>query len=57
MTSSNSNIINLDLPEDDPLKRKPDISLAIKHLGWSPNISRFEGLRKTIPYFKSKLVL
>ena len=46
MTSSNSNIINLDLPEDDPLKRKPDISLAIKHLGWSPNISRFEGLRK-----------
>ena len=57
MTSSSSKIIHLKLPEDDPLKRKPDISLAIKHLGWSPNISRLEGLKKTISYFKLKLSL
>ena len=57
MTSSSSKIIHLKLPEDDPLKRKPDISLAQEHLGWSPNISRLEGLKKTISYFKLKLSL
>jgi UDP-glucuronate decarboxylase len=57
MTSSSSKIIHLKLPEDDPLKRKPDISLAQKHLGWSPKISRLEGLKKTISYFKLKLSL
>ena len=38
--------------EDDPLKRKPDISLAQENLGWSPKVSRFEGLKKTISYFR-----
>ena len=52
MTSSSSKIIHLELPEDDPLKRKPDISLAQEHLGWSPKVSRFEGLKKTISYFR-----
>ena len=52
MTSSSSKIIHLELPEDDPLKRKPDISLAQEHLGWSPKVSRLEGLKKTISYFR-----
>ena len=52
MTSSSSKIIHLELPADDPLKRKPDISLAQKHLGWCPKVSRFEGLKKTISYFR-----
>ena len=52
MTSSSSKIIHLELPADDPLKRKPDISLAQEHLGWSPKVSRFEGLKKTISYFR-----
>ena len=52
MTSSSSKIIHLELPEDDPLKRKPDISLAQEHLGWYPKVSRSEGLKKTISYFR-----
>lgn len=44
-----------DLPEDDPKVRQPDISKAKKVLGWEPKISRTEGLKITIDYFKKKL--
>tara|TARA_A100001388_G_scaffold272862_1_gene253849 strand:+ start:161 stop:1087 length:927 start_codon:yes stop_codon:yes gene_type:complete len=40
------------MPEDDPLKRKPDIKLAKKELDWQPIINFDEGLDKTINYFK-----
>ena len=40
------------LPVDDPKVRQPDITLARKILDWSPKISREEGLRKTLPYFR-----
>ena len=50
--NSNSNISYFPLPEDDPLKRKPDIKLAKAKLNWSPLISLYEGLDKTIEYFK-----
>ena len=40
------------LPENDPLKRKPDITLAQKILGWEPKVDRAEGLRRTLEYFK-----
>ena len=43
------------LPSDDPLQRRPDITLAKKELGWEPKIQLEEGLRKTIPYFESML--
>ena len=52
LTNSKSEIIYLDLPEDDPMQRKPDISLAKKELLWEPNIPLKEGLIKTINYFK-----
>ena len=52
MTNSKSKIIKLELPEDDPKKRKPDISLARKTLNWSPKTSLEEGLKKTINYFE-----
>ena len=52
LTDSNSKIIFEDLPMDDPLQRKPDISLAKNTLGWSPKIQLTEGLKKTINYFK-----
>ena len=52
MTNSKSKIIKLELPEDDPKKRKPDISLAKKTLNWSPKTSLEEGLKKTINYFE-----
>jgi UDP-glucuronate decarboxylase len=53
MTSSKSKIVYKDLPENDPLKRKPNISLAKKLLDWEPNVDRKEGLEKTIKYFRS----
>ena len=52
MTNSKSKIIYKDIPLDDPVQRKPDISLAKKNLNWNPSISREEGLKNTIDYFK-----
>ncbi len=43
------------LPCDDPLQRKPDITLAEQHLGWKPKIALREGLEKTIAYFDDLL--
>jgi len=51
-TKSNSKIVFEPLPQDDPLMRKPDISLAIKELNWKPTISLSVGLNNTINYFK-----
>jgi UDP-glucuronate decarboxylase len=51
-TKSKSKIIHLPLPENDPLQRQPDISLAKSKLGWEPKILLEEGLKKTIEYFK-----
>ena len=54
MTNSKSQIIYLDLPKDDPKKRKPEISKAFEYLnGWRPKIELKQGLIKTIEYFKS----
>lgn len=55
LTGSGSKLIYKLLPSDDPMQRKPDISLAIKELGWEPKIQIEEGLLKTIDYFKSIL--
>ena len=52
LCDSNSKIIYEKLPENDPIKRKPDISRAIKILGWNPKISRTEGLKKSLKYFR-----
>ena len=53
LTNSSSNIIYKDLPEDDPKRRRPDISLASFKLGWKPVINLETGLQKTINYFTS----
>jgi UDP-glucuronate decarboxylase len=53
MTKSRSKIIFKSLPQDDPMQRKPDISLARETLGWQPRISLEEGLESTIAYFRS----
>jgi len=53
LTDSKSKIIFKDLPQDDPEKRKPDISLAKDKLDWQPSIGLEEGLLRTIHYFKS----
>jgi UDP-glucuronate decarboxylase len=51
MTDSKSKLIFKPLPSDDPLMRKPDISLAKKELGWEPKIKLNSGLEKTISFF------
>ena len=50
---ANSKIIFKDLPENDPKKRCPDITLAQNLLGWSPKIEILDGLDKTIKYYRS----
>jgi dTDP-glucose 4,6-dehydratase len=53
LTGSNQKIIHTPLPKDDPKQRQPDITLAKKLLGWEPKVSRAEGLKITLEYFKS----
>lgn len=48
-----AHLIYKDLPEDDPKKRKPDISVAKEILDWEPKYDRTEGLKKTYEYFKT----
>jgi len=50
--NSKSKIIYNNLPEDDPLKRKPDLSLAKKILNWSPKINKEDGFEMLIKYYK-----
>lgn len=52
LTNSKSRIEFLPLPKDDPLRRRPDISLAKEKLGWEPTTPLEKGLGKTIKYFK-----
>jgi len=53
MTGAKSEIVLKPLPEDDPMQRCPDISLAKSVLGWEPTIQLREGLERTIAYFKT----
>lgn len=53
LTGSKSKIIYKPLPTDDPKQRKPDITRAKEVLGWEPKVSRSEGLKITLDYFKS----
>ena len=53
MTSSKSKIIFLPLPQDDPKRRKPDITKMQTTFGWGPKVELEEGLKRTIEYFKS----
>jgi len=55
LTGATSNISYVALPSDDPLQRKPDISLAKDILDWRPNVALEEGLKRTIDYFKATL--
>ncbi|MGB9715558.1 MAG: UDP-glucuronic acid decarboxylase family protein [Thermodesulfovibrionales bacterium] len=55
ITKSRSKIVHKPLPQDDPVRRCPDITLAKKRLGWQPKTSLEEGLKKTVVYFKKVL--
>ena len=53
LTGTSQKIIYKELPQDDPLQRQPDISLAKKLLNWEPKIGREKGMRRTYEYFKT----
>ena len=55
LTGSPSQITFADLPKDDPVRRRPDISLAKEKLGWEPQIVVGDGLKSTVDYFRKEL--
>ena len=55
LTGSTSALEYRELPQDDPVRRKPDISLAKKMLKWEPKVSLEQGLKETIAYFRTKI--
>jgi nucleoside-diphosphate-sugar epimerase len=55
LTGSQSTLVYRPLPEDDPMQRKPDISLARRLLNWEPKIPAREGLARTIEHFRATL--
>ena len=55
LTGSQSTIVRQPLPSDDPMQRKPDLTLATRTLGWGPRTDLNEGLGKTIAYFAARL--
>jgi dTDP-glucose 4,6-dehydratase len=55
LTGSRSRIVFHPLPQNDPKVRQPDITKAKRVLGWEPKVSRVEGLRRTLQYFKEKI--
>ena len=57
LTGSASGVTFLPLPVDDPVRRKPDISMAEKILDWHPQVDIDDGLKMTIEYFRSELEL
>jgi UDP-glucuronate decarboxylase len=52
LTGSNTKIVFRPLPQDDPVRRCPDITLAKRRLGWEPKVPTREGLSQTIAYFR-----
>ncbi len=52
MTGTSSKLVQKPLPQDDPRKRKPDITRARNTLGWEPQVKLRDGLEKTIAYFR-----
>jgi nucleoside-diphosphate-sugar epimerase len=54
-TNSRSRIVHEELPVDDPRRRCPDITKAISLLKWRPQVSRSEGIRRVVPYFKDEV--
>lgn len=55
LTGSGSSIVHAPLPADDPERRRPDIGLARKELGWEPKVTLSEGLERSAEYFREVL--
>lgn len=55
ITGTDSKVVYEPLPEDDPVRRCPDINLASDLLNWKPKVGLEEGMRKTIDYFRERV--
>jgi dTDP-glucose 4,6-dehydratase len=55
VTGSASEIVHAELPRDDPVRRRPDITLAERELGWRPQISLRDGLTRTLDWYRDRL--
>jgi dTDP-glucose 4,6-dehydratase len=55
LTGSSSTIVHSPLPTDDPMRRRPDIAVARRELGWEPVVGLEEGLRRTAEFFKAAI--
>ena len=53
LTQSSSKIVHKPLPQDDPVRRRPDIALAKENLNWQPIVPLEEGLQKTVHFFET----
>jgi len=55
LTGSSARLIFQPRPEDDPARRRPDITLAQRELGWAPTVGIREGMQQTINDFRERL--
>jgi UDP-glucuronate decarboxylase len=55
LVGSKSKIVNKPLPQDDPTRRRPDISVAKAKLNWAPSVPLDEGLARTVHYFRQQV--
>ena len=57
LTNSKSKVVFQDLPQDDPMRREPDVTRARELINWDPRVNREEGLLKSIEYFRTQISL
>jgi dTDP-glucose 4,6-dehydratase len=55
VTGSASRIVHAELPDDDPVRRRPDITLAERELGWRPDIPLRDGLTRTLAWYRERM--
>ncbi len=55
VTGSASRIVHAELPDDDPVRRRPDITLAERELGWRPDVPLRDGLTRTLAWYRERM--
>jgi UDP-glucuronate decarboxylase len=56
LAGSSSEVVYRPLPQDDPVRRRPDITIAREKLGWEPKVPIREGLSRTVAYFQKNTI-
>jgi dTDP-glucose 4,6-dehydratase len=55
VTGSSSKVVHAELPDDEPVRRRPDITLAERELGWRPEIALRDGLTRTLAWYRERM--